>query len=363
MAEATQDDSNSTRSETRRVQTESQFRKCNACGETLFIKELQKALDVCKVCGYHFQISAHKRISVLLDPGTFNELFNDIEAEDPLQFKGRRSYLERIKEAQNKTGLKDAVVCGEGKIQDRDVVVAVMDFQFIGGSMGSVVGEKITRAIELATDTKRPVIIVCCSGGARMDEGAFSLMQMAKTSAALFRHDQAGLLCVTLLTHPTLAGVSASFAFLGDIIIAEPKAMIGFTGARVIEQTIKKKLPEGFQESEFLMEHGQIDMVVERKNLRDILAKAVLFTLPQEIPVERDPAEHEVKKLEPLIKPPQKKTVLNRAKKSAPNKKLTVKSKPVVKSKTKVAPKKSVPKKPVPKAASKKGAKKVASKK
>lgn len=287
MAEAIKNEPISTRSSPRRIQTESQFRKCNACGETLFIKDLQKALEVCKVCGYHFQISALKRIGVLLDPGSFHELFDNLEAEDPLQFKGRRSYLERIKEAQNKTGLKDAVVCGEGKIQERDVVVAVMDFQFIGGSMGSVVGEKITRAIEHATAAKKPVLIVCCSGGARMDEGAFSLMQMAKTSAALFRHDQAGLLCVTLLTHPTLAGVSASFAFLGDVIIAEPKAMIGFTGARVIEQTIKKKLPEGFQESEFLLEHGQIDMVVERKNLRDMLAKLVLFTLPQKIAVDR----------------------------------------------------------------------------
>ena len=283
MAEALKDDPAAARSGLRRVQTESQFRKCNACGETLFIKDLQKALEVCKVCGYHFQISALKRIGILLDEGSFSELFGNLEALDPLQFKGRRSYLERIKEAQLKTGLKDAVICGEGKILDREVVVAVMDFQFIGGSMGSVVGEKITRAIEHATATRRPVIIVCCSGGARMDEGAFSLMQMAKTSAALNRHDQAGLLCVTLLTHPTLAGVSASFAFLGDIIVAEPKAMIGFTGARVIEQTIKKKLPEGFQESEFLLEHGQIDMVVERKNLRDTLAKIVLFTLPQQI--------------------------------------------------------------------------------
>jgi acetyl-CoA carboxylase carboxyl transferase subunit beta len=173
--------------------------------------------------------------------------------------------------------LKDAVVCGEGKIQGQDVVVAVMDFQFIGGSMGSVVGEKITRAIERATARQRPVIIVCCSGGARMHEGALSLMQMAKTSAALNRHDQAGFICITVLTDPTLAGVSASFAFLGDIIMAEPKAMIGFTGARVIEQTIKKTLPEGFQKSEFLLEHGQIDMVVERKNLRDTLYRILMF--------------------------------------------------------------------------------------
>ena len=289
MAEAIKDDATSTLNGQRRIQTESQFRKCNACGETLFIKDLQKSLEVCKVCGYHFQIGALNRIAMLLDPGSFHEMFANLEAEDPLHFKGRRSYLERIREAQHKTGLKDAVICGEGSICEREVVVAVMDFQFIGGSMGSVVGEKITRAIEHATAIRKPVILVCCSGGARMDEGAFSLMQMAKTSAALYRHDQAGLLCVTLLTHPTLAGVSASFAFLGDIIIAEPKAMIGFTGARVIEQTIKKKLPEGFQESEFLLEHGQIDMVAERKNLRDILAKIVQFTVPQKLAAGRNP--------------------------------------------------------------------------
>lgn len=261
----------------RRVQTEGVFRKCDACGESVPVMSLRRNLDVCTVCGHHFQIGALRRIEFTLDPGSFCELFGHLEALDPLEFKGKRSYLERVRDAQRKTGLKDAVVCGEGKIQGQDVMVAVMDFQFIGGSMGSVVGEKITRAIEQGTAARRPVILICCSGGARMDEGVLSLMQMAKTSAALYRHDQAGLACITVLTHPTLAGVSASFAFLGDIIIAEPKAMIGFTGARVIEQTIKKKLPEGFQESEFLLEHGQIDMVVERKNLRDILSKILSF--------------------------------------------------------------------------------------
>jgi len=261
----------------RRVQTEGVFRKCDKCGESLAVISLKRNLDVCPACSHHFQITAMRRIELMLDEGSFIEHFAHLEALDPLDFKGKRSYLERVREAQRKTGLKDAVVCGEGKIQGQDAVIAVMDFQFIGGSMGSVVGEKITRAIELATSTHRPVIIVCCSGGARMDEGALSLMQMAKTSAALYRHDQIGLSCVTVLTHPTLAGVSASFAFLGDVIIAEPRAMIGFTGARVIEQTIKKKLPEGFQESEFLLEHGQIDMVVERKNLRPMLAKIMGF--------------------------------------------------------------------------------------
>jgi len=260
------------------VQTEAQFRKCDACGETLFIKELHKALEVCKVCGHHLKIGALRRLEITLDPGTFQELFPSLESVDPINFKAKGNYLDRIKEAQRKTGLKDAVVCGEGEIEGHPVVVAVMDFQFIGGSMGSVVGEKITRAIEHATENQKPVIIVCCSGGARMHEGILSLMQMAKTSAALYLHDQAKQICITVLTDPTLAGVSASFAFLGDFIIAEPKATIGFTGARVIEQTIKKKLPDDFQKSEFLLEHGQIDLVVERKNMRSTLGKLLAFS-------------------------------------------------------------------------------------
>ena len=266
----------------RRVQTEAQFRKCDACGETLFVKELLKALDVCKVCGHHFKINSTRRIEVTLDPDSFKEIDPNLESIDPLEFKGRRPYRERLKDAQRKTGLKDAVVCGEGSIEGIPVVIAVMDYYFIGASMGSVVGEKITRAIELATEMKKPVILVCCSGGARMDEGVLSLMQMAKTSAALYRHHQAGLICIDLLTDPTLAGVSASFAFLGDLIIAEPRAMIGFTGARVIMDTIKKQLPEGFQESEFLLEHGQIDMVVERKNMRQTLANILKYVVTSE---------------------------------------------------------------------------------
>ena len=279
-------------SPSRRVQTEAQFRKCDACGETLFVKELHKALDVCKVCGHHFKIGAHKRLDILLDPGTFEEICPNIESVDPLNFKVKGSYVDRLKEAQRKTGLKEAVVCGDGQIDGQPVVMAVMDFQFLAGSMGSVVGEKITRAIEHATHHQRPVIIVCCSGGARMHEGVLSLMQMAKTSAALYRHDAAGLLCITLLTDPTLAGVSASFAFLGDVIIAEPRATIGFTGRRVIEQTVKTKLPEDFQTSEFLLEHGQIDMIVERKNMRETISKILRFA-------ERKPN----KKLPPVIVP------------------------------------------------------------
>src|SRR5579862_9465819 len=267
----------------RRVQTEGQFRKCDSCGASLFVKELSRTLDVCSECGHHFQIGAPRRLELTLDPDSFKEMFSELESLDPLEFKGRRPYVERVREAQKKTGLKDAVVCGEGSIEGHPVVIAVMDIRFISATMGSVVGEKITRAIEHATATKRPIIIVCCSGGARMDEGALSLMQMAKTSAALYRHDAAGLLCITVLTDPTLAGVSASFAFLGDVIIAEPKAMIGFTGARVIEQTIKKQLPEGFQESEFLLEHGQIDKVVERKELRTTLAKVIAYAKPEAV--------------------------------------------------------------------------------
>ncbi|MCY3022543.1 MAG: acetyl-CoA carboxylase, carboxyltransferase subunit beta [Planctomycetota bacterium] len=263
----------------RRVQTEGVFRKCDACGESVPVMALRRNLDVCPEsgCGHHFQIGALRRVEITVDPDSFRELFGSIEPVDPLEFRARRSYAERLREAQRQTGLKEAVVCGEARIHGQDVVLAVMDCHFISGSMGSVVGEKITRAIEHATAMRRPIVIVCCSGGARMDEGALSLMQMAKTSAALYRHDQAGLACITVLTHPTLAGVSASFAFLGDVIIAEPKAMIGFTGAIVIEQTIKKKLPEGFQEAEFLLEHGQIDMVVERKNMRETLAKLLAF--------------------------------------------------------------------------------------
>ena len=270
-----------------RVQTAGQFRKCDKCGESLFIKELQKSLEVCKQCGHHFKIGALRRLEVTLDPGSFSELFDNLESADPLQFKAKGGYPERIREAQRKTGLKDAVVCGVGLLDDQSIVVAAMDFQFIGGSMGSVVGEKITRAIEHATAKRSPIIIFCCSGGARMHEGAFSLMQMAKTSAALHRHDKAGAICITVLTDPTLAGVSASFAFLGDIIIAEPKAMIGFTGSRVIEQTIRKKLPEDFQKSEFLLEHGQIDMVVERKDMRDMLSRLISFAAYRPVEMSR----------------------------------------------------------------------------
>jgi len=263
----------------RRVQTEGQFVKCpyRTCGQSLFVKDLDKYFSCCKHCGYHFRIGRNKRLDLTIDPGSWVEHFDNLESLDPLQFKGKRSYLERIKEAQQKTGLKDAVACGECTIEGLPLVMCAMDFQFMGGSMGSVVGEKIARGIEHATARRLPLVIVCCSGGARMDEGVLSLMQMAKTSAALQRHNVAGLTYIAVLSDPTLAGVSASFAFLADVIIGEPQAMIGFTGARVIEQTIKKKLPEGFQTAEFLLKFGQIDLVVARKDMRATLAKLLTF--------------------------------------------------------------------------------------
>jgi acetyl-CoA carboxylase carboxyl transferase subunit beta len=263
----------------RRVETEGKWRKCDnpACAQSLFIGDVEKNLFCCKHCGHHFRVGGRRRVEMTLDPGSFTELFEGISPSDPLQFKAVRSYQDRVKEAQAKTGLKEAVVCGEGLLDGRRVVLAVMDFSFIGASMSSAVGEKITRAMEHATVNRLPAIVFCASGGARMDEGILSLMQMAKTSAAVHRHNEAGLPYITVLTDPTLAGVSASFAFLPDVILAEPRAMIGFTGARVIEQTLRVKLPEGFQEAEFLLAHGQVDKVVARKDLRSTLGQLIAY--------------------------------------------------------------------------------------
>jgi acetyl-CoA carboxylase carboxyl transferase subunit beta len=224
------------------------------------------------------------------------ELFTGLETEDPLKFKALRPYHERVRDAQARSGLKEAILCVEGRLEGRRLVCGAMDFQFIGASMGSVVGEKVARSLEYATQRGLPVVVFCCSGGARMDEGALSLMQMAKTSAAVNRHHEAGLPYLTVLTDPTLAGVSASFAFLADVILAEPKAMIGFTGARVIEQTLKVKLPEGFQEAEFLLEHGQIDKVVPRRELRPLLARLLDYLAP---PGEAPAAEERAAPAEP----------------------------------------------------------------
>jgi acetyl-CoA carboxylase carboxyl transferase subunit beta len=250
--------------------------KCEGCGEIIYNKKLDENLKVCPKCNYHFILGAYERIDATFDKDSFEEFDENMESKDPLGFKGPKKYKDKLESDKKLTGLKEAVVAGEGKIKGKKIILAVTDSRFIMGSMGSVVGEKITRAIEKATQSKLPLIIYSGSGGgARMYEGMLSLMQMAKTSAALNKHNKAGLLYISVLTNPTMAGVMASFAGLGDIIIAEPKALIGFTGPRVIEQIIRQKLPEGFQQSEFMLEHGLIDMVVHRKELKDTISKLI----------------------------------------------------------------------------------------
>lgn len=251
--------------------------RCPECGDMLFRKVVEESLHVCPHCQYHFRIGARLRIEQLADPGTFEEMFNDILPTDPLGFVDRKAYTDRLESEQAKTGDPDAVVCGKAFIKGRPMMLAVMNPDFMMGSMGSVVGEKITRTIEKAADDKLPLLIVSCSGGARMQESTLSLMQMAKTSAALARLDQQGGLFISLLADPTTGGVTASFAMLGDFIIAEPKALIGFAGPRTIWNTIKVELPEGFQRSEFLQEHGFLDFVVHRKDLRSEIARLVDF--------------------------------------------------------------------------------------
>ncbi len=246
--------------------------KCDACKEILYKEEVHNNLSVCPNCGKHFRISARRRINQIIDDGTFEEFNENMQTTDPLKFEGYMKKLESLKE---KTKINEAVTTGIGKINGNKVAIAVMDGNFMMGSMGSVVGEKITRIMEEAIKRKLPFIAFCVSGGARMQEGIISLMQMAKTSATLAKLNEKGLLYISVLTDPTTGGVTASFAMLGDIIIAEPKALIGFAGPRVIEQTIKQKLPEGFQKSEFLLEHGFIDMIVERKDMKNTLAKLI----------------------------------------------------------------------------------------
>jgi len=248
--------------------------KCEECSETLYNKTLEENLRVCPKCNYHFSLTAQERINLLFDKDTFSEFDKDMVSADPLDFKGPKTYKDKLRQDQELTGLKDAVISGEGKINSRVAVVAVTDSRFIMGSMGSVVGEKITRAIEYSTKNKLLMVIVSGSGGgARMYEGLYSLMQMAKTCAALSYHHKARLPYISVLTNPTMAGIMASFAGVGDIIMAEPNALIGFTGPRVIEQTIRQKLPMGFQRSEFLLDHGLIDMIVHRKNMKGILSQ------------------------------------------------------------------------------------------
>jgi len=255
--------------------------KCEGCSELLFNKTLDENLKVCPKCNYHFVLSAPERIKMFLDKDTFQEYDQDLTSFDILSFKGPKSYKDKLEADQLATGLKEAVISGEGLLENKRVVVAVTDSRFIMGSMGAVVGEKISRAIESATKNKVPVIIISGSGGgARMYEGVFSLMQMAKTCAALAYHSKANLPYISILTNPTMAGIMASFAGVGDIIIAEPKALIGFTGPRVIEQTIRQKLPPGFQRSEFLLEHGLIDMIVHRKTLKSTVGKILEYVSP-----------------------------------------------------------------------------------
>lgn len=270
---------NNTRKQTRKREIpDGLWTKCLDCNGIVYSKTLVENLKVCPKCNYHFTIGARERIEVLIDKDTFEEYDKDMDSLDPLEFAGPKAYKDKLKEDQEATGLKSAALWGSGNIEEKSVIIVVTDSRFIMGSMGSVVGEKVTRAFEKATEFKKPIVIVSGSGGgARMYEGMFSLMQMAKTSQAAARHSQAGLLFISVLTNPTMAGIMASFASLGDIIIAEPKALIGFTGPRVIEQTIRQKLPERFQKSEFLLEHGLIDMIVHRKNLKPTLSQIISY--------------------------------------------------------------------------------------
>lgn len=244
--------------------------KCEACKEILYKEDVKANLSVCPNCNKHFRLSARRRIKQIIDDGTFEELNEDMQTLDPLNFEG---YLDKIRALQEKTNIKEAIKTGFGKIEGQDVAIGVMDGNFMMGSMGSVVGEKVTCLVEEAIKRKFPVILFCASGGARMQEGMISLMQMAKTSSSLAKLDEAGLLYISVLTDPTTGGVTASFASLGDIILAEPDSLIGFAGPRVIEQTMKQKLPEGFQKAEFLLEHGFIDKIVERKDMKHTLAE------------------------------------------------------------------------------------------
>lgn len=254
--------------------------KCPKCSVLTYTKDLQSNQMVCLECGHHLRIYADERIQQLIDPGTWTAIDLNLHPIDPLKFRDRKSYGDRLRETQEKTGLSDAVQTGLGQIDGLPVGLGVMDFRFMGGSMGSVVGEKLTRLIERCTRENLPVIIVCASGGARMQEGMLSLVQMAKISGALELHQEARLLYIPVLTHPTTGGVTASFAMLGDIIVAEPKATIGFAGRRVVEQTIREKLPEDFQTSEYLMNHGFVDVIVPRTQLKKTLAQLIRLHQP-----------------------------------------------------------------------------------
>jgi acetyl-CoA carboxylase carboxyl transferase subunit beta len=267
--------------EEKRVRTEGLWVKCEGCRQIIWKKELEDNLNVCTKCDYHFRIDARTRVLLLLDEDGIETFGESLEAVDPLNFSDTRPYKRRLQEGQQKTGLKDALIAATGKLNGRPVILNVMEFGFIGGSMGAVVGEIITRSIERARLEHKPIIVVSASSGARMQEGVISLMQMAKISAALARLDTARVPYVSVLTDPTTGGVSASYAMLGDLNIAEPGALIGFAGPRVIEQTIRQKLPEGFQTSEFLLQHGMLDAVVHRKDMKSYITRALDFMTPK----------------------------------------------------------------------------------
>jgi acetyl-CoA carboxylase carboxyl transferase subunit beta len=251
--------------------------KCDECKEIVYRKEVEANLNVCPKCNYHFRLNARERFDVLFDDGKYKEFASEIRSGDPLDFRDTKRYRDRLRVYQQRVGTGDAVLCAEGKLDGVALVICAMEYSFMGGSMGSVVGEKITTAVERAIEKKEPLIIVSCSGGARMQEGILSLMQMAKISAALARLSQAGLPFISVLTDPTTGGVTASYAMLGDLNIAEPKALIGFAGPRVIEQTIRQTLPEGFQRSEFLVEHGMVDLITPRGEMKPTIARFLKF--------------------------------------------------------------------------------------
>lgn len=269
--------------EERVVKTENVFVKCDECEEHLFQRELEEALQVCRHCGYHFRIGARERLAMLYDDGKFEELDSEVISIDPLEFVDTKPYPNRLKQAQQVSGLPEAIISARGKVGEHLVFAGAMDMLFIGGSMGSAVGEKVTRLIEHALDEHGAVVTFAASGGARMQEGTLSLMQMAKIAAALAQLEEKRLPFISVLTDPTTGGVTASFAMLGDVIIAEPKALIGFAGPRVIEQTIRQKLPKDFQRSEFLLEHGMLDAIVDRRELRDFIIKTLNFMMNPEI--------------------------------------------------------------------------------
>ncbi len=267
--------------EEKRVRTEGLWVKCEGCRQIIWKKELEENLNVCPKCEYHFRIDAATRVALLLDEESIDTFDDNLGAVDPLKFTDTRPYQDRLIEGEQKTGLKDAVIAAAGALNGRPVILNVMEFGFIGGSMGAVVGEKITRSIERARRERKPIIVVSASSGARMQEGVISLMQMAKISAALAQLDEARIPYISVLTDPTTGGVTASYAMLGDLNIAEPGALIGFAGPRVIEQTIRQKLPEGFQRSEFLVQHGMLDAVVHRKEMKSYIARALDFMTPK----------------------------------------------------------------------------------